>query len=87
MLLSKRCPFTGIVNFYTDTDPHMSVGSIARCGTTAPKASSFAWRCYTADSSSSGHAPDLGTAERRLMNFLAMVDADGPDSSATADAF
>jgi hypothetical protein len=74
MLNTRRCPFTGIVNFYADDEPHMAVGSIARCGTEATTPS-FAWRCYTGDHASSGHAPDLQTAERRLTNFIAMVSS------------
>ena len=28
-MLIKRCPFTGIINFYSDIDPYVAVGSIA----------------------------------------------------------
>jgi hypothetical protein len=77
MLSTKRCPFTGIVNYFSDSDPHMSIGSIARCGTPAMSSSAaFAWRCYTSDGVSSGRAPDLATAERRLTNFLAMLEGE-----------
>jgi hypothetical protein len=73
MLSSKRCPYTGVVNFYAASDPHMAVGSIARCGTAIEVTDGFTWRCYAGESLSAGHAPDLKTAERRLTNFYAMV--------------
>ena len=72
-MLSKRCPFTGIINFYTDLDPHLAVGSIARDPPRSPS-QGFTWRCYTDDNTSGGIAPDLQTAERRLINFLALID-------------
>jgi hypothetical protein len=74
MLSSRRCPYTGVVNFYSVQDPHFAVGSIARCGTSAATNSAFAWRCYAGEAASSGVAPDLKTAERRLVNFYAMIE-------------
>lgn len=72
-MLSRRCPFTGIINFYDEHDPHLAVGSIA--GDKRRSAPShFTWRCYTDDSMTGGTAPDLQTAERRLVNFLALID-------------
>jgi len=41
MLSKLRCPHTGLVNFFTDVDPYMSVGSIIA---TAP--SRYVWRCH-----------------------------------------
>jgi hypothetical protein len=41
MLSKLRCPHTGLVNFFTDVDPFMSVGSIIA---TAP--SRYVWRCH-----------------------------------------
>lgn len=75
-MLSKRCPFTGIINFYSDVDPHFAIGSIARGAMPGEErpSKSFTWRCYTDDGTSAGTAPDLQTAERRLVNFLALVD-------------
>jgi hypothetical protein len=81
MLSSKRCPHTGVVNFFAAADPHMAVGSIASCGTTVNPVDAsldgFTWRCYAGEAHSSGHAPDIKTAERRLTNFYAMIAA-GP---------
>ncbi len=79
MLSAKRCPFTGIVNFYADDEPHIAVGAIARCGTSASTTAAstasattdgFTWRCLTRDAELSGHAPDLETARFRLTRLL-----------------
>lgn len=73
-MLIKRCPFTGIINFYSEVEPHFSVGSIAAFHA-RNKAGGFTWRCYTDGGMTGGTAPDLQTAERRLVNFLAIVQA------------
>jgi hypothetical protein len=78
LLSSRRCPHTGVVNFYAVAEPHMAIGSISRCGTAA-QSDGFAWRCYTGAAESSGRAPDLRTAERRLTNFYAMVEQWTPE--------
>lgn len=80
-MLTKRCPFTGIINFYSDVDPHLAIGSIAH-GAASERASVFKWRCYTDDGFNGGIAPDLQTAERRLVNFLALSEAPSKASMA-----
>jgi hypothetical protein len=82
LLSSRRCPHTGVVNFYATSDPHFAIGSIARCGTAAEIAG-FTWRCYAGEAESSGRAPDLKTAERRLTNFYAMVEHSAHDRRLT----
>ncbi len=82
-MLIKRCPFTGIINFYSDIDPHIAVGSIAEKGENG-RAPQFKWRCYTDDGFTGGIAPDLQTAERRLVNFLALVDTPDRTTGYTA---
>ena len=41
MLSKLRCPHTGLVNFFTDADPCISVGSIIATGP-----SHYVWRCH-----------------------------------------
>ncbi len=65
MLITTKCPHTGITNIYSEIDPHMAVGSIARQG-----AEGFTWRCYGDGPAVSGSAPDLQTAQERLTRFL-----------------
>jgi hypothetical protein len=69
MLLSKRCPHTHVVNFFDSAEPHISIGSITRCGTSAA-ADGYTWRLHAAESSRAGHAVDASTAERSLRGVL-----------------
>ncbi len=70
MLLStKRCPHTGVTNFFSDDDPFVAIGSIARRAEQG-----FTWRCHMGGSELSGRAPDIQSAERRLTQFLTSVD-------------
>ena len=69
MLLSKRCPHTNVVNFYDETEPHMAIGSITKCGTSA-EASGYTWRFYAADEARCGRTVDASSAERSLRALL-----------------
>jgi hypothetical protein len=64
MLTRRRCPHTGIVNFFSDPDPFVSFGSIVEVGVPAY----FEWRCYLGDEAASGIADDARTAGRCLMS-------------------
>jgi hypothetical protein len=64
MLSKLRCPHTGLVNFFTDADPFMSVGSIIAI---AP--SRYVWRCYLLDHRC-GVAADPMSAEADLRRAL-----------------
>jgi len=66
VLSKKRCPHTGVVNFYTDADPLLAVGSVTEAGASAR----FAWRCYLADESG-GVASDISLAEAHLRQAIA----------------
>jgi hypothetical protein len=63
---SKRCPHTGVVNYFTDADPLLAVGSVAE----VHRAALFAWRCYIGEEAS-GLAPDLARAEHHLTRAIA----------------
>ena len=69
MLSKCRCPHTGVVNFFTKTDPLLAVGSVAEVGATA----GYAWRCYVGEETS-GLAPDISRAEACLRTALASVE-------------
>lgn len=61
-MLSKRlCPYTGIVNFYFDADPHFAVGSVVKI---AEKR--YLWRCYTDPCTGVGAEVDIEMAEQRV---------------------
>jgi hypothetical protein len=64
MLLKRRCPHTGILNFFTDTDPFMSVGSIIAIGR-----GRYVWRCHLIDRRG-GTATDARSAEAHLRRAL-----------------
>ncbi len=70
MIVRKRCPHTGVVNFYFDTEPYLPVGSVSLCGTSAQQ-SSYTWRSYTEDDAGAGRARDARTAEKTLLERLA----------------
>jgi hypothetical protein len=61
MLSKRRCPHTGVVNFYFATDPHLAVGSIVKV-----KGAGYLWRCYTDPCAGVGAEADMKTAEQRV---------------------
>lgn len=63
-LSRRRCPHTGVVNFFAESDPLMAVGSVTKAGAPAV----YYWRCYADDRRASGSAHDLQTAERLLFS-------------------
>ncbi len=69
MLSKSRCPFTGVVNFFTLADPLLSVGSVAVTGAPAR----YVWRCHVGDEAS-GLAPDISLAEAQLRRAIAGSD-------------
>ncbi len=66
MLLSKHCPHTGVVNFFDVSEPHIAIGSITKCGTSAAS-EGYTWRFYAVDGAPAGHAPDEFSAEQQLL--------------------
>ena len=66
MITKTRCPHTGVVNFFTDADPLLAVGSVSE----RPSSARFAWHCYL-DTPASGVAADMAIAEARLRNAIA----------------
>lgn len=71
MLAKKRCPHTGIVNFFCDPEPFMAVGSIAETGGSG----ACIWRCYIGEEAR-GLSANMASAEARLATvILSAVDA------------
>lgn len=66
VLSKNRCPHTGVVNFFTQADPLLSVGSVAEAGAPAR----YVWRCYVGEEAC-GLEPDMPSAEARLKSALA----------------
>ncbi len=66
MLSKSRCPHTGVVNYFTDADPLLAVGSVAK----ARQPKGYAWHCYVGEEVG-GLAPDLPHAEANLKRAIA----------------
>jgi hypothetical protein len=62
MLSKRRCPHTGVVNYFFAADPHLAVGSVVK-----REPSGYLWRCYTEPCEAAGSAADMRTAERRVI--------------------
>ena len=74
MVSKHHCPHTGVVNFFSETDPFMSIGSIVRAGASTE----FHWRFYAAAQTIAGIASDMKTAERRLKDQIRIASSDRP---------
>jgi hypothetical protein len=77
MLLVKRCPHTGVVNFFSEDEPFLAVASIAR-STGDADTEGFTWRCHAPDDSRSGFALDESAAERQVLYSYATLLAQRP---------
>jgi hypothetical protein len=64
MLSKRRCPYTGVVNFYFASDPHLAAGSVIKAGQ-----SGFFWLCYMDPCAAVGTVNDMATAERRVIEL------------------
>lgn len=71
MLSKQRCPHTGVVNFFSNTDPFVSVGSIISAGS---KQRGYHWRVYDAACTVSGIAEDMAEAEQRIKSQIRKRD-------------
>jgi hypothetical protein len=76
MLSRKRCPHTGVVNFFHHAEPHLAIGSVLK----AEGSSGYQWLYYTDPCAATGTAPDLKTAER-LVAELYRSTAGNQDTS------
>lgn len=81
MLSKQRCPHTGIVNYFTEADPFVSVGSIVRAG----NAKEFHWRLYDAVRTISGIAADMRTAELRIKSQYRQLAEAGRSTNSGSD--
>jgi hypothetical protein len=68
MLSKRRCPHTGVVNFFFNADPHVAVGSVVK-GAQA----GYLWRCYAEPCETGGHEDDVTAAERRVIELCHRV--------------
>lgn len=66
MITKRRCPHTGVVNFYERAEPLLAIGSV----TTGVDPAHFVWRSYS-DDQESGIAPNVLIAEAHLRDAIA----------------
>jgi len=64
MLSKRRCPHTGVVNFFFTSDPYLAVGSVVK-----GERSGYLWRCYTDPCEAAGTVRNMRTAERRVVQL------------------
>ncbi|HEY7083828.1 MAG TPA: hypothetical protein VH519_03345 [Hyphomicrobiaceae bacterium] len=74
MITKRRCPHTGIVNFFSRSDPLLAVGSVSQA--TSP--THYVWRSYL-DDRQSGVAADSAAAEAHLRDAIACRRDAKPD--------
>ena len=66
MITKRRCPHTGVVNFYEKTEPLLAIGSV----TEGAEPARFIWRSYL-DAPKAGVARDSTVAEVLLRVAIA----------------
>lgn len=69
MLTSRSCPHTGILNYYSASDPFLAVGSLQPLAEDG-----VAWRCYIADHPASGAAASVRAAEKQLKAHVRIAE-------------
>jgi len=72
VITKRRCPHTGIVNFYGKADPMLTVGSVSE----GLKPAQYIWRSYL-DAPEAGVAPDILVAEAHLRDAIARAQNQG----------
>jgi hypothetical protein len=75
VITKRRCPHTGIVNFFSHSDPQLAVGSVSQATSAATH---YVWRSYL-DERQSGVAADSAAAEAHLRNAIARRPDAKPD--------
>jgi len=74
VITQRRCPHTGIVNFFSRSDPLLAVGSVSR----AIRPTHYVWRSYL-DDRQSGVAADRAAAEAHPWHAIARRPDPKPD--------
>ena len=66
MITKRRCPHTGVLNFYENAEPLLAVGSVSA----GVKPAHYIWRSYL-DDPKAGVARKLSVAEAHLRDAIA----------------
>jgi hypothetical protein len=70
VITKRRCPHTGVVNFYDRAEPLLAVGSV----TAGAKPTQYVWRSYKEDQEA-GVARDISVAEASLRDAIARTNS------------
>jgi hypothetical protein len=73
MLAKRRCPHTGIINYFIEPDPFMAIGSISETA----RSKVCIWRCYIGEEVA-GLSADMESAEVHLAELLLSEIGDPP---------
>jgi hypothetical protein len=65
MLTKRRCPYTGVINFFFEPEPFLAVGSITKTA----RSKGYIWRSYVGEEAA-GLSTAMATAETRLAGLL-----------------
>jgi hypothetical protein len=66
MLSKRRCPYTGVINFYSSDDPFLPVGSVVKS-----EGARYLWRYYADPCAGVGATRDMSSAEACLTELCA----------------
>jgi hypothetical protein len=80
MLSKRRCPYTGVINFYTSDDLFLPVGSVVKAA-----GARYLWRYYADPGAGVGATRDIVSAEVHLAELCAetaRLEASSPFSRA-----
>jgi hypothetical protein len=80
VLSKRRCPHTGVINFFFADDPYLAVGSVIKT-----EQSVYLWRCYAEPYELAGTVADINTAERRVAELCRLASL-CPDTTHLPDA-
>lgn len=75
MLSKRRCPYTGVINFYSSEEPFLAIGSVVKVAR-----SRYHWRFYADPCAGVGIATDLGSAEAHVRDLNREVQRHDQDA-------
>jgi hypothetical protein len=76
MLSKRRCPHTGVINFYSSEDPFLPVGSVVKT-----EGARYLWRYYADPCAGVGATRDIISAEAHLAELCAEAGRREPSSA------
>lgn len=81
MLSKRRCPHTGVINFYSSEDPFLAIASVVKVAR-----ANYHWRFYADPCAGAGTTRDLGSAEALLRDLNCQVERHDFQTAVLCDA-